>query len=231
VEALCDELDDAAASARLGIARGGLAYWVAAVRETFEEAGVLFARHADDGRAFDPREPGRAERLAADRRSVDAGQLRLADVVRRAGLHLAVGAMHYAARWITPVGPPRRYDTRFFVTALPRGQTPVPDRREAVHSEWVRPAEALVHFEAGERAMLPPTVGMLRILASYDRSEQVVAAALRDETGPDRGVRLVGDVAGGGGWRVLLPGEESAEGERVHDIQAWVRLRARPAEE
>ncbi len=230
VEGLCDDLDDAAASARLGVASGGLAYWVAAVRETFEEAGVLFARRAEDGRAFDPGAPGMAERLAADRRAVDAGERRLADVVSGAGLHLAVGAMHYAARWITPIGPPRRYDTRFFLTALPAGQTPVPDRREAVHSEWVRPGEALARFESGERAMLPPTVGMLRILASYSRSEQVVRAALRDESGPDRGVRLVGDMAAANAWRVLLPDERDPGAGRIHEMQAWVRLRRRAAE-
>ena len=226
VEAICAGLDDARASARLGVGDGGLAYWVAATRETFEESGVLFARHADGDGAFDPRDPALAERLAAERRAVDAGERRLADVVRECGLRLAVDAMHYTARWITPEGPPRRYDTRFFVTALPKGQVSVPDRREAVHSEWVRPADALAHFREGSRAMLPPTVGMLRILEGFERSDALIAAALRDEEGPDRPVRLAQRE---GGWNVLLPGEAlggAPSGATLHEMQAWVRLRA-----
>jgi 8-oxo-dGTP pyrophosphatase MutT (NUDIX family) len=126
-----DRIDDAVASARLGIASGGLAYWAAAARETHEEAGLV----------------------------------------------LALGALHYVARWITPVGPPRRYDTRFFVAALPAGQTAVADLEEAVSAEWVRPEQALADFARGARAMLPPTAGMLRILASYASSADVVRAA------------------------------------------------------
>jgi len=226
VAALCDGLDDVAASARLGLAEDGLAYWVAAVRETFEEAGVLFARHEEDGRPLDPAEPGAAERLAADRRAVDAGETRLADVVRDARLRLAVDAMHYTAQWITPVGPPRRYDTRFFVTAMPKGQTPVADRREAVDSEWVRPADALASYARGERAMLPPTLGMLRLLASYPDSETLIAAALRDERRSDRPVRMA--VQGRDRFHILLPGESADDvppGATILDTEAWVRLR------
>ncbi|TMA30117.1 MAG: NUDIX hydrolase [Deltaproteobacteria bacterium] len=171
------DLDDAGASARLGIARGGLAYWAAATRETYEEAG----------------------------------------------LRLAIGALHYAAHWITPPGPPRRYDTRFFVAALPAGQTPVADQDEAVHAEWVQPARALADFAAGARAILPPTAGMLRILASYPSAAELLRAAARAESAPDRRVRLA---SAGGAWRVLLPGESGGPqpGERITEMEAWVRL-------
>jgi len=229
VEAVCAGLSEAAASRRLGVERGGLAYWVAAIREAFEEAGVLLARDPRTGRVFDPIAPEVAERLAARRRAVDAGEARLADVVRETGLELTVDAMHYAARWITPPGPPRRYDTRFFVTAMPAGQTPVPDRREATHSEWVRPAEALAHFASGERTMLPPTVGMLRLLAGYGSAEAVMRAARRDEDGPDRAVRLSG---GEEGWRLFLPDDPPPPHDvELEAMRAWVRLRGRtPAE-
>jgi 8-oxo-dGTP pyrophosphatase MutT (NUDIX family) len=173
-------LDDAAASERLGLASGGLAYWVAAVRETAEEAG----------------------------------------------LRLAIHALHYAARWITPLGPPRRYDTRFFITALPPGQTPVADQSEAVHAEWLRPADALADFAARRRAMLPPTVGMLRILASYAGSAEVIEAAARAEAGPDHRVQLAAE--GEGRWRVLLPGEAAAP--LMLETEAWVRLCPRAQE-
>ena len=179
VDATGDGPSDAAASACLGLSTGGRAYWVAAVRETLEEAG----------------------------------------------LRLALGALHYAARWITPVGPPRRYDTRFFVTALPPGQIPVADLREAVEAALVRPADALADFAARRRAMLPPTVAMLRILAAYARSAEAIAAAARAESGPDHRVRLATE--GRGTWHVLLPGEtlrDAPSGARIDDTDAWVRL-------
>lgn len=178
------EPDDAAASARLRIASGGRAYWVAAARETREEAGLV----------------------------------------------LALEAIHYAAHWITPPGPPRRYDTRFFVAALPAGQTPVADQDEAVHAEWVRPAQALADFDSGARAMLPPTTGMLRILASYASSAEVLRAAQRAESGADRRVRLASD---GRAWRVVLPDDAASEapaGWRIDEIDAWVRLGPRAEE-
>jgi len=177
-------LDDAAASARLGLASGGLAYWHAAVRETAEEAG----------------------------------------------LHLAADMLSYVARWITPPGPPRRYDTRFFVAALPAGQTPVADQDEAVHAEWVRPAQALADFAAGSRAMLPPTAGMLRILASYANGVEVVRAAQRAQSEADRRVRLLS--LGGGKWSVLLPDESplGAAAGPIQELDAWVRLCPRAEE-
>jgi 8-oxo-dGTP pyrophosphatase MutT (NUDIX family) len=174
-------LDDAAASARLGLASGGLAYWMAAVRETAEEAG----------------------------------------------LELVPDALHYVARWITPLGPPRRYDTRFFVAPLPPGQTPVADQSEAVHAEWLRPADALADVAAGRRAMLPPTVGMLRILASYAGSAELIEAAARAEAGADHRVQLAAE--GEGRWRVLLPGEALAP--KMLETEAWVRLCPGPERE
>jgi 8-oxo-dGTP pyrophosphatase MutT (NUDIX family) len=211
VEALCAGLDDRRASGRLGVERGGLAYWVAAVRETFEEAGVLLANGPPDGMA----------RLAALRAEIDAGRVRLADAVRGEGLRLAVDRIRYAARWITPVGPPRRYDTRFFVAAMPPGQTPLHDDREAVHSEWIAPADALARFARGELAMLPPTVGMLRILAGFRSAADVMAAAAAHEDGDDRAARITN--TGGESWRVLLPGDRDYDSAPAQEMRAWVR--------
>ncbi len=220
VETCCAGQGDARASRRLGLSRGGLAYWVAAVRETFEEAGVLLAVDAASGRPPDLASPAAQQRFATLRAEVDAGRARFADAVRAEGLRLSVDAIHYTARWITPEGPPRRYDTRFFVAALPAGQTPVHDDREAVHSEWRRPADALARFARGELALLPPTVGMLRILAGFSQAADAVAAAAAQEDGPDRAARLVGE---GASWRVVLPGDSDYE-TAAQEPRAWVRL-------
>jgi len=218
----CAGLDDASASRRLGVEHGGLAYWVAAVRETFEEAGVLLAIDAQ-GRTVDLSPPVVESRFAKLRVEVDSGRARLADAVRAEGLRLALDRVHYAARWITPQGPPRRYDTRFFVAALPPGQTPVHDDREAVDSEWSRPQDALARFAARELAMLPPTVGMLRILAGFSHAADAVAAAAAHEDEADRPARITGD---GVTWRVMLPGDADYETAPAQDMRAWVRLRA-----
>lgn len=223
VEALCAELSVEDANRRLGLSRGGLAYWVAAVRETFEEAGVLLARVPGAAACVDLSRPDAAERFAVHRERVDRGALGFAEFLRREGLELALGSMYYAARWITPPGLPRRYDTRFFVARLPAGQTPMHDDREAVHSEWMRPAQAIEGVAAGALSMLPPTLGMLRILAGFADSASALAAARQQQDGPDREARIV---RCGDSWRVLLPGE-AADGDDVFEgLDAWIRLGA-----
>lgn len=220
-EALCAGLSPAEADRRLGLPSGGLAYWVAALRETFEEAGVLLARDPRSGHRLDLSYPAAARRFAAHREAVDSGALSLTQVVDREGLALALDEVFYAAHWITPPGPPRRYDTRFFLAPLPAGQTPMHDRREAVHSEWMRPAEALERCARGELAMLPPTLGMLRILSGFAGAAEALAAAEAQQDGPDRVARIVG---AGDRWRVLLPGDAKYESAAVHALEARVRL-------
>ena len=222
IEGSCVGLSPADANRRLGLPSGGLAYWVAAVRETFEEAGVLLARSPRTGDWLDLSDPAAARRFAAHREAVDSGALPLAEVVRREGLALALGAIFYAAHWITPPGLPRRYDTRFFLAPLPAGQTPLHDHRETVQSQWMRPAEALERCADGALALLPPTLGMLRILAGFADSAEVLAAAEAQQDGPDHAVRIV---RSGDTWRVLLPGDAREENGALQTLQAWVRLR------
>jgi 8-oxo-dGTP pyrophosphatase MutT (NUDIX family) len=221
--ARCAALSERDASRCLGLAQGGLAYWVAGVRETFEEAGVLLARDPRTGRSLDLSDAELARRFAAHRRALDAGTLSLEAILRSEGLALSLESMCYAARWITPPGPVRRYDTRFFVAPMPAGQVPEHDGGEAERAEWLRPADALARFAEGRLRMLPPTVGMLRILAGFARSGEALAAAAAAQAGPDYPARLAGSREA---WRVLLPGDPDDAAEAVFPLQAWVRLRA-----
>lgn len=173
VEPLSAGLDDATASRLLGVERGGLAYWVAAIRECFEEAGVLLAC-GRDGSPPRPRE--------ADRELVHRGELALVDLCRRDDLVLDTGALRYVAHWITPVEEPRRFDTRFFLAAAPDGQVGRHDDGETDDSRWVRPAEALARAEAGELMLLPPTISTLRFLAGCASVADALARA--DAAGP-----------------------------------------------
>jgi 8-oxo-dGTP pyrophosphatase MutT (NUDIX family) len=186
----CDGLDDVVASRRLSLPTGGLAFWVAAIRECFEEAGVLLAHEAHTVAAFD-----------VHREAVDGGHRPFADVLLEEDLMLMTDRVHYVSHWLTPLGPPRRYDTRFFVTAMPVDQTPVHDGREAVHSEWIRPVDALAAFVEGRIHMITPTIHNLQMIGRYESSADLLAAAAAADT-----ARMLVQ-AGGEGERVRFPGE------------------------
>ena len=141
-EAACVGRSDAEASILLGVDSGGLAYWVAALRETFEEAGLLLAERPG-GPALLAGEPEEEARFVAERATVNAGTRRFLDLCRDEGLRLQVGDVHYFAHWITPQGAPRRFDTRFFVAAAPPGQQAAHDAGETIADTWISPHRAL----------------------------------------------------------------------------------------
>lgn len=146
----------------------------AAVREVFEETGVLLASPAGA--------EGESPQLDLD----DARELRRALVAREVGfgqvlldhrLVLRSDLLRYRAHWITPVVEPRRYDTRFFVAAVPVGQDPDGDTSEADVSEWTRPQALLDAFADGDVMLMPPTIVCLEQLAHVS----TVRAALEQE--------------------------------------------------
>jgi hypothetical protein len=119
---------------------------------------------------------------------------------------IAAGDIQYLSHWITPVGAPRRYDTRFFVAAAPPEQVPLHDEVEAIAHLWVRPAEALARGEAGELDMLPPTIENLRALARFDRAADLLDAAAAIAEVPTVLPRVADDDEHG--VRILLPGDD-----------------------
>jgi len=159
----------------------------AAVRETFEETGVLLGDPPLD--------------LRAARAEVEAGRLPFGDLLRTNGAAVDVSALHPWARWVTPEGERRRYDTRFFVAALPSGATPADVTSEAAHAGWVGVAEALVERERGERLLMPPTLVTLQAISSHPTVASVVAAAAERSMDAVRPVLHVDD----DGARVELP--------------------------
>ena len=172
---MCVGRTDAEASAILSVPEGGLAYWVAAIRECFEEAGVLLAVDGDGVVRFD--DPAVAARFNDHRHAVHAGTVRLIDLCGQEGLRLDTGGIEYVSHWITPVGERRRFDTRFFVARAPAAQEPLHDDGETIESRWIRPGDALDAFERGELAMIPPTLANLRFLVGHESADAVLAAA------------------------------------------------------
>jgi 8-oxo-dGTP pyrophosphatase MutT (NUDIX family) len=164
--ARCTGRDDDQASRVLDLDESGLGYWVCAFRECFEEAGVLVA-DGPDGRPLDFEDPAVEARFAEHRQALNAGERSFLDICRAEDLSLPADALYYVSHWITPEGPPRRYDTRFFAARAPVGQTAFHDRIETIDHMWVSPAEALARGEAGEIGLILPTVSNLRLLAGF----------------------------------------------------------------
>ena len=156
------------ADARLGLASGALAYWVAALRESFEESGILLA--VDERGA-----PVDAERLAAlssQRAALSAGAIPFADLLAAHGLLLPAGALAYFDHWITPPKRPRRFDTRFFVAIAPAGQSGRHDERETVQSAWLTPAEAIARAARREIEIAYATRCILEHLARFGSPQE-----------------------------------------------------------
>lgn len=144
---------------------------IAAVREVFEEAGILLAR-GRDGAGFD------TTGFSLDlRKAVDAGETPFIDVVREAGVQLDLEALVVFARWVTPAGVPKRFDTWFFAIKAPADQLAACDGRETVDAEWLSPTEALRLGQIGERKIIFPTRMNLKRLAEAQSAADALARA------------------------------------------------------
>lgn len=182
---------DAAPSTALG-------YWVGAIREAFEEVGVLLA-YGPGGR------PARGDgpRFADDRRACQRDHRAFWAMVRREGLALATDRLTYFAHWITPEERPLRFDTRFFAAEMMPGQEAVADEREIVAVRWLAPAEAREACRRGEISLRLPTLTNLML---FDGAASTVEALRRLD---GRRVSMVRPrlVTERGSQRAILPGE------------------------
>jgi len=153
-------------------------YWAAALREIFEETGVLLAVDGDGGHAADAVSDADLESL---RVSLLEDRVSLLDVLDRRDLRPAVDRLVYVAHWITPEVEPRRFDTRFFLAALPPGRNTTFEPREMSDAIWLAPAAALDRFATGTLPMVFPTVRTLESVAGFD-NVAAAFAALRGRT-------------------------------------------------
>ena len=140
-----------------------LGYVACALREAFEETGILLARPADGA----PADPPQPESLDVARRALLNGVVNIRDVAVGNGLRLSGDGLVYIAHWITPTPEPRRYDTRFFAARAPENALCDVHDQELTEAVWLRPAEAVENFKAGRMKLLPPTVHTLANLAGF----------------------------------------------------------------
>ena len=150
-------------------------FWFAGIRETFEEAGLVLARQKGQPRIIGASEASRLVKL--HRSAVLDGSVTFADMLQRENLEPVTDLMVHFAHWITPVGPPRRFDTHFFLIAAPVEQVGIHDGMEAVEGVWVPPAQAIQDADDGRRVMLPPTrLNLLKLTRDRTVQEAVTRA-------------------------------------------------------
>ncbi|MGB3051211.1 MAG: hypothetical protein WBB42_09445 [Polyangiales bacterium] len=189
-----DRVDQAAEALSQGLGEAdtesALGLLVAAVRETFEEAGVLFASTAPDAD------------LAQAREQLHGGVAFL-ELASQIDMKIDSTSLTPYARWITPKMESRRFDTRFYIAVLPEGQRGSHDGTETTSAAWMRPADAIDDMLAGRIKLAPPTVRTLQWLAEFEDAESVIADALSRKP-PLVRPRIV---SGDSGWFLALPGD------------------------
>lgn len=165
-ERICDGVAGAVARMPDLAHADAVAHYVAAIRELFEEAGVLLARPAD------------AHRLRGFRHDLESGATTMKEFAERERLRLALDELAVFAHWVTPEVETRRFDTRFFVARVPEGQEAAHDETETTHSEWLDPEEAVARCRRDDIALPPPTWTTLRRLSKFANADDVMAWAL-----------------------------------------------------
>lgn len=171
---------------------------VCAIRETFEEAGILLARH-EDGTPVHLDDPSWEDL----RRALAARELTAGELAKETGVRYAADLLQFWQRWVTPVFAPKRYDTRFFAAVMPEGQTPLHDDVETTASTWVRPADAIARGRSGQLVIIFPTRKTLESLEGLETTASVFDAAAARSVQPVLPRFVVEDGEG----RVYLPGD------------------------
>ena len=201
-ERWCDGVDAAVSRMPSRPPAEAIALHVAAVRELFEESGVLLARA--DRFASGDADDMPAVRLAEWRRDLIARGVTMVALAARERLRLTLDALTLFAHWVTPESEARRFDTCFFLAVAPAGQEAIHDEHEADAGTWIYPAEAIERCRAGAIALPPPTWTTLRALSQFQRLEDAAAWA-REQSAPRIQPRVV--EREDGGRIIALPGD------------------------
>jgi glyoxylase-like metal-dependent hydrolase (beta-lactamase superfamily II)/8-oxo-dGTP pyrophosphatase MutT (NUDIX family) len=164
-------VEDADISQTMSLDEGGADFMLAAVRECFEEAGILLAQDGS-GQLIGAEHPVLGERDALFRDEVSLAQL-----CEKHGLVVPLDRLAYLSHWVTPPGPPRRFDTRFFVAVAPEGQRAGHDGQETIDHVWMSPAQALEEHREGQRLLGLPTIRSLRVLCDFNTTAELMRYA------------------------------------------------------
>jgi 8-oxo-dGTP pyrophosphatase MutT (NUDIX family) len=151
-------------------------FFVAAIRETFEEAGILLAGD-ESGNYVRFHSEEDIARYASHRRALNSGEISFTEFIRKERIFLFPEALIPYSHWITPQSAAKRFDTYFFLARLPRGQEPVSDCAELTELLWVTPQDALLLQSSREISLMPPTLKTILELAKFSSIEELFTAA------------------------------------------------------
>src|SRR5215813_1417922 len=194
-------------SGGVGMEAGELSFRIAAIRETFEESGILLARPKGSTALVDATRAGEIE--AAHRTALCESKISFLNVLTQTGMVLALDELVPYAHWVTPEGMPKRFDTWFFLAAAPPDQLGAHDGKESTDSIWVSPREALEGGESGRFKLPFPTT---RNLIKLGRQASV-QAALQDATGKPIVTVMPVMTRLNGGRQLRIPKEAGYDGE------------------
>ncbi|MET4027288.1 glyoxylase-like metal-dependent hydrolase (beta-lactamase superfamily II)/8-oxo-dGTP pyrophosphatase MutT (NUDIX family) [Marinobacter sp. MBR-99] len=164
-------VEDADISQTMSLDEGGADFMLAAVRECFEEAGVLLAQDTN-GKLVGADHP-----VLGERQALFQDEVSLAQLCEKYKLVVPLDRLAYLSHWVTPPGPPRRFDTRFFVAVAPEGQRAGHDGQETIDHVWISPAQALEEHRAGQRLLGLPTIRTLRVLCDFSSTAELMRYA------------------------------------------------------
>jgi 8-oxo-dGTP pyrophosphatase MutT (NUDIX family) len=160
-----------------------IGYWIAGIRELFEEAGILLA-YDSGGKILSWMNRIGQEKLLRYRESLHRKDLSLSHLAQQEKFFLALDQLHYYAHWITPEARSIRFDTRFFVALHPSGQEASHDQRETTHGLWITPCQALEENLNGEVILSPPTLKTLEDLSRFSSIDDVLRSLQGRNTSP-----------------------------------------------
>jgi 8-oxo-dGTP pyrophosphatase MutT (NUDIX family) len=173
-EGLISGLTPEDADNKLNLASDGIDYWIAAVRECFEEAGFLLA-YNDTGELIDFADQDIRARFTNYRNKINSKQLEFYQMCSKERLSLALDLIYPIGHWITPEGSPYRYDTRFFIARAPDGQEGSQDDYEATDSVWFTPQEAVSRYSEGTLPLILPTIDTIDSLVPFKSAEEAIS--------------------------------------------------------
>lgn len=159
------------------------AHWIAAVRELFEEAGVLLA-YKLEGNPFDFKNVEEKKRFSDYRELLQKGQITICQIAKKEKLFLALDQLYYYAHWITPEARSERFDTRFYLARHPVGQEASYDQKETMEGIWLTPLKALEENSNRKIALSPPTLKTLEDLSRFKSMDDILSSLRERETLP-----------------------------------------------
>ena len=204
----CDGYNDSMASEILGLNESGLSYWIACIRESFEEVGILLAkRKSGEKLDLEGKDKNKFDKY---RKDLINHEISFLEICKREELILTAKNIAPLSHWITPDFEIKRFDTRFFIAYLPENQIVQHDGMELTHSLWINPNNALKKAMEGDMQMILPTTENLKLCSNFTSAREMLENQ-KNLTKNDIKPILPKFYKENGTWNVLYPGDEGYE--------------------